>query len=216
MARIIIGIILSYLIGSIPTAYIFGRALKGIDIRDFGSGNMGATNALRVLGKKAGITVLFIDILKGLFSVAVLSSFVFSQGIMADTSIVPIILGISSIVGHNWTIFLNFKGGKGVATTFGVLIGLSLKISGFAAVLGFVILVWFLVFFAFRIVAIASVTAALAFPIFILLLREAKGFELSLICFSFLAALFIVIRHLPNLRRAIQGKESRLHLGLKK
>ncbi|MGD0335967.1 MAG: glycerol-3-phosphate 1-O-acyltransferase PlsY [Candidatus Omnitrophota bacterium] len=216
MARIITGIIFSYLIGSIPTAYIFGRALKGIDIRDFGSGNMGATNALRVLGKKAGITVLFIDILKGLFSVAVLSSFVFSQGIIADSSIVPIILGMSSIVGHNWTIFLNFKGGKGVATTFGVLIGLSLKISGFAAVLGFVILVWFLVFFAFRIVAIASVTAALAFPVFILLLREAKGFQLSLICFSFLAALFIVIRHLPNLRRAIQGKEQRLHLGFKK
>jgi glycerol-3-phosphate acyltransferase PlsY len=216
MAWIITGTILSYLVGSIPTAYIFGRVLKGIDIRDFGSGNMGATNALRILGKKAGITVLFIDILKGLFSVVVLSSFILSKEIIADTGIVPIILGISSICGHNWTIFLNFKGGKGVATTFGVLIGLSLKIHGFAAVLGLVILVWFLTFFVFRIVAIASVTSALAFPVFILLLREAKGFQLSLICFSFLAALFIVIRHLPNLRRAIQGKEPRLHLGLKK
>jgi len=210
MGRIIIGIILSYLVGSIPTAYLFGKVLKGIDIRNFGSGNMGATNALRVLGKKAGITVLFIDIVKGLVAVVVLGDFVIAKTGIIDTNIIRIILGIAGIAGHNWTIFLGFKGGKGVATTFGVLIGLSLRIEGFAAILGIVILIWFVTFLTVRMISVASVICALAFPLCILLFRQAKGFQPSLVYFSFLSALFIVIRHLPNLKRVIQGKEPRL------
>ncbi|MCM8796864.1 MAG: glycerol-3-phosphate 1-O-acyltransferase PlsY [Candidatus Omnitrophica bacterium] len=216
MVRTIIGIILSYLVGSIPTAYIFGRISKGIDIRNFGSGNMGATNALRVLGKRIGITVLLLDIIKGLFAVIILGDFIGPVTAISDTSIVPITMAVATIAGHNWTVFLNFRGGKGVATTFGALIGLSFKIPGFAAVLGLTVLVWFTTFFVVRIVSIASVISALMFPIFILLFRHSQNFAFSLICFSFIAAALIWIRHLPNLKRVIQGKEPRLRMNIKK
>jgi glycerol-3-phosphate acyltransferase PlsY len=108
MPWIILGILVSYFIGSIPVAYLFGRLLKGIDIREFGSGNVGATNALRVLGKGAGITVLVLDILKGFIAVVFLGNFVaIKAGIPEVTT--RILLGLSCICGHNWTIFLRFE-----------------------------------------------------------------------------------------------------------
>lgn len=112
MLWIIITICASYLLGSIPTAYIFGRLLKGIDIRDFGSGNVGATNALRVLGKPVGITVLIIDILKGVLAVALLGNLLSAKVSFLPPEILRVMSGLCAIAGHNWTIFLNFKGGK--------------------------------------------------------------------------------------------------------
>ncbi|MDI6606795.1 MAG: glycerol-3-phosphate acyltransferase, partial [Candidatus Omnitrophota bacterium] len=130
MQWIIPGIIVSYLTGSIPTAYIFGRVFKGIDIRKFGSGNVGATNALRVLGKGPAIAVLLIDAFKGFVVVTLLADLLIAHlgGISAQT--LRILLGIACICGHNWTVFLKFRGGKGVATTLGVLLGLSFSIPG--------------------------------------------------------------------------------------
>jgi len=112
-------IIISYLIGSIPTAYIFGRLLKGIDIRKFGSGNVGATNVLRVLGRAPAIIVLLLDIFKGFLAVVFVADFIAlgCQSIPPET--LRIILGFSCIAGHNWTVFLGLKGGKGVASTLG-------------------------------------------------------------------------------------------------
>jgi glycerol-3-phosphate acyltransferase PlsY len=207
MPWIILGIITSYLIGSIPTAFLFGKILKGIDIRKFGSGNIGATNALRVLGKGAGIAVLIIDVIKGAFPVIFIGDIILAKGVSLPSDILRILLGIACVFGHNWTVFLNFKGGKGVASTFGILIGLSLRISGFGIILGLTILTWVVTFISFRIVSLSSVIAAVALPAFMFLFNRSKG----LIIFSFLIALFIILRHTPNLKRLFKGQESRLH-----
>lgn len=206
MLWIILGILISYFIGSIPTAYIFGRVLKGIDIRKFGSGNVGATNALRVLGKRPGIMVLVLDILKGFVVVLFLGNFVLAKiaGISDET--VRIFLGLSCISGHNWTIFLRFRGGKGIATTFGVLLGLTIKIASLKMVLSLVILTWVLTFIILRIVSLASVLTGISLPIYMILFKQPNVLTLS----SIILAIFIILRHKLNLKRILQGKEPRL------
>lgn len=205
MLWIIPAVIISYLVGSIPTAYIFGRLIKGQDIRKFGSGNVGATNALRLLGTGWGVTVLILDIAKGALPVIFLPGF-FNFNSAVSPDIFCIITGIACICGHNWTIFLKFKGGKGVATTLGVLIGLSAKISGLNVILGLAVLIWFAVFIFSRIISLSSVIAALSFPVMALLFRQSQPVILS----SILLSIFIVLRHLPNIKRLLEGKESRL------
>lgn len=206
MLWIIPAITVSYLIGSLPTAYIFGRLLKGIDIRNFGSGNVGATNAFRVLGKRAGITVLILDIIKGLIAVLFWGNIVASRitGISDET--LRVILGLSCVVGHNWTIFLGFKGGKGIATTLGVLGGLAIKFSGLKLILSLAILSWLLIFIMSRIVSVASVLTGIMLPIYMILFKQSK----ALIFLSSILCIFIILRHIPNLKRFFQGKEPRL------
>lgn len=207
MLWIILGIIISYFVGSIPTAYLFGRALKGIDIRSFGSGNVGATNAMRLLGKRAGVSVLLIDIIKGALPVIFLADYILTKQVNFPAAILRIILGIACICGHNWTVFLNFKGGKGVATTFGALIGLAFKITIFAKIISLMILIWLTVFLLTRIISLASLLAAISFPIMMFLFKEAA----TLLIFSIVMASFIVLRHRANLTRIFQGKEPRLY-----
>jgi glycerol-3-phosphate acyltransferase PlsY len=180
---IVLGIIINYLIGSIPTAYIFGRLLKGIDIRQYGSGNVGATNALRVLGKSAGITVLALDIVKGFLPLLLWGDFFAARTAWIDPEIVYIILGVSCICGHNWTIFLNFKGGKGIATTLGMLLAIAVKIAGLGLIIGLVLLIWVGTFLISRIVSLSSLVAASCFTIY---------------------------RHKSNIQRLRQGKESKI------
>ncbi len=204
MLQIILAITASYLIGSIPTAYIFGRVLKGIDIRKLGSGNVGATNAMRVLGKCPGIIVLIIDILKGFFPVVLLINFIKIENVPVD--LLLIVLGISCILGHTWTIFLNFKGGKGMATTLGVLIGMATKIPGLSLVLGTLIFTWVIVFIIFRIVSLASVTAALLFPLYVLFFNGSR----MILLLSIILSAFIIYRHKSNLKRLSRGEEPRL------
>ncbi|TBR15174.1 glycerol-3-phosphate 1-O-acyltransferase [bacterium] len=204
MLQIILAITASYLIGSIPTAYIFGRVLKGIDIRKLGSGNVGATNAMRVLGKWPGIIVLIIDILKGFFPVVLLINFIKIENVPVDFLL--IVLGISCILGHTWTIFLNFKGGKGMATTLGVLIGMATKIPGLSLVLGALIFTWVIVFIIFRIVSLASVTAALLFPLYVLFFNGSR----MILLLSIILSAFIIYRHKSNLKRLSRGEEPRL------
>lgn len=205
MLRTILAIFISYLIGSIPTAYIFGRIIKGTDIRKFGSGNVGATNALRLLGKGWGITILALDIIKGVLPVLLLPR-ILGPGAILSPEIFSILIGLSCICGHNWTIFLQFKGGKGVATTLGVLIGLSLKIAGLKIVLGLTVLVWLVTFIASRTISLASILAAFSFPILAILFRQ----SFSLILITMLLAVFIIFRHKANIKRILEGKESRL------
>ncbi|MFA5276547.1 MAG: glycerol-3-phosphate 1-O-acyltransferase PlsY [Candidatus Omnitrophota bacterium] len=208
MLWITTGIIVSYLIGSIPTAYIFGRLLKGVDIRKYGSGNVGATNALRVLGRRAGITVLILDIFKGFFTVVFIGNLVLGKGVpLISEETLRLILGFSCICGHNWTIFLNFRGGKGIAASLGVLIGLAFKIGALKIVLGLLILTWFIVFFLLGIVSIASVITAIALPVFIALFAQTP----ILICASLLLCIFIIVRHKSNLKRFFKGEEPRLN-----
>lgn len=206
MLLISLGIIISYLLGSIPTAYLYGRIFNGIDIRSKGSGNVGATNALRVFGKKAGALVLLIDIIKGLVCVTVIADYFTSRTTIFEPNLLRFILGIACISGHNWTFFLRFKGGKGVATTFGVLIGLSFKIHGLSVVLSLVITTWLIMIFATRMVSLASISSAIIFPLIMVVFKYSGG----LIVFSFLVSAFLIFRHLPNIKRFLQGKEPRL------
>ncbi len=204
MSWIIISIFISYLVGSIPTAFIFGRIIKGIDIRKFGSGNVGATNALRVLGKKAGIAVLLLDVLKGVICILLIQIAVARVNVSSD--IYRILAGISCICGHNWTIFLNFKGGKGIATTLGVLIGLAVETPGLGVILICLVLIWVLFFIIFRIVSLSSIVSALFMPVFMIILRQSW----IMIFAGIILSIFVISRHKPNIARLLQGKEPKL------
>lgn len=206
MHWIIIAIIISYLIGSIPTAYIFGRLLKGVDIRKFGSGNVGATNAMRLLGRGPGITVLALDIFKGLAVVLFLGNFLAQRVSYLPQETLRIILGLSCIAGHSWTVFLRFKGGKGIATSLGVLLALAIKIPGLKIILLLLVLSWLLVFALTRIVSLASILSAILLPVYALLFRQAPAFIIA----SIMLSVFVILRHRSNLRRLRQGKEPRL------
>jgi glycerol-3-phosphate acyltransferase PlsY len=206
MLLILIAITASYLIGSIPTAYIFCRLLKGIDIRTVGSGNVGATNALRVLGKRWGILVLLLDILKGFLPVFFLGNFLQPSITALSNEQLRFIIGLGCISGHNWTLFLRFRGGKGVATTIGVLIGLAFSIPELNIVLGFLSLTWFLTFVFTRIVSISSIIAAISLPVLAAFLRQSAFIVFA----SIVLALFVVVRHKTNIARLLQGKEPRL------
>ena len=201
---ILVGIIINYLIGSIPTAYIFGRLLKGIDIRQYGSGNVGATNALRVLGKGVGVTVLALDIVKGFLPLLLWGDFFAARSVIKQPEIVYIILGVSCICGHNWTIFLNFKGGKGIATTLGMLLAIAVKVSGLGLIIGLVLLIWVSTFIISRIVSLSSLVAAVSLPVFMIIFRQ----PLTLIIASLLLSCFTIYRHKSNIQRLRQGKES--------
>ena len=204
MLWILIGIILSYLIGSIPTAYIFGRLVKGIDIRKFGSGNVGATNALRVLGKGWGAAVFIIDCLKGLIPVLFLASLLIQKNLALSDVLLRIILGMACVCGHNWTIFLKFKGGKGVATSLGFLLGLGFSVSGFIYVIILSILAWVLVFAFLRIVSLASIIASILLPVLSIVLRQ----QPEIIALSFILTILSLIRHKSNISRLLKGQES--------
>ena len=203
----VIALLASYLLGSIPTAYLFGRILKGIDIRKVGSGNVGATNAMRALGSGPGITVLALDIIKGLFAVVFLGNYFADKPVLWQAQNLRIFMGLCCICGHNWTIFLRFKGGKGIATTFGVLLGFALKIHGLNIIIGILILTWLIVFFTFRIVSLASIIAALALPASCVFFRLPG----PIISVSLILCVFVIIRHKANLERIFRGKESRLY-----
>ena len=198
---LLIASIAGYLIGSIPTAYVFGKIYKGIDIREHGSGNVGATNVFRVLGKGPGVVVLLIDIFKG-FIVVTLAADLFHTTEIFER----IILAVCVVGGHNWTVFLQFKGGKGIATSFGVLIGLTLKIAVIRPVLLWVITTWIICFLITRFVSLSSILAAIALPIVMLLTNQ--SFEL--VCLGILFCLFVVVRHRPNIKRLLSGQEHRV------
>jgi len=203
----IVALSVSYLLGSLPTAFLLGKALKGVDIRKVGSGNVGATNALRILGKGPGITVLIIDILKGLIVVTLLGDFFVHKPVLWPEQNLRIIMGLCCICGHNWSIFLQLRGGKGIATTFGVLLGLAMHLPGLNVVVGLIILSWLIVFFSLRIVSLASVVASMALPIFCYLFKQPLLFS----GLGLLLCIFVIIRHKANLVRIFQGKEPRLY-----
>jgi glycerol-3-phosphate acyltransferase PlsY len=206
MLPIISALIISYLLGSIPTAYIFGRVAKGVDIRKFGSGNVGATNALRVLGRKAGIAVLLIDVLKGFSAVVFLGSLPFIRSTASGAQTLRILLGLACVAGHIWTVFLRFRGGKGMATSLGVFMGLAFSDAGIRIAVAFSVLVWFLVFIFSHIISLASVAAAIALP----LLMLACKLPVLPLAISFLISLIVVLRHKSNLIRLLEGKEKRI------
>lgn len=208
MLWITAGIIASYLLGSVPTAYLFVKFLKGTDIRTVGSGNVGATNALRVLGKGAGITVLLIDVLKGFIPVFFFGNFLAAKvPPLVTEELLRLLLGFACISGHNWTIFLGFRGGKGIAATLGVLIGLAVKVAGLKIVLVLLLATWLAVFLVTRIVSLASLVTSIALPVYMVLFKESAVMIIS----GTLLCAFVFLRHWPNIKRLLKGREPRLN-----
>ncbi|MEW5693180.1 MAG: glycerol-3-phosphate 1-O-acyltransferase PlsY [Candidatus Hydrogenedentota bacterium] len=181
----------SYLVGSIPAGYIYGR-LMGIDIKKEGSGNVGATNVMRVLGRKAGIAVLFFDILKGFIPVELGSLYFRNEGII-------IICGILSIIGHMYPVWLGFRGGKGVATSCGVFIAL---VPG-VVLMGFIVFVITVIFTRF--VSVGSIIISIFVPVCIFL--EGK---IILGIFSVIVGAIIIYRHKENIKRILEGRENKI------
>ncbi|MDE2221511.1 MAG: glycerol-3-phosphate 1-O-acyltransferase PlsY [Candidatus Omnitrophica bacterium] len=200
---LVISAVLAYCIGSIPVAYIFGRLLKNIDIREHGSGNMGATNAFRVLGKGPGTAVLVLDIIKGIVPVTVLAS---AFGLSDPLSLV--IIAVAAVAGHNWTMFLGFKGGKGMATSLGVLIGLAVQLPGLRIILGAATLVWLVLFLATGFVSLASIAAAVSLPILMVVYEAPFAMKVMAI----VLCIVIVFRHRPNIKRLAKGQENRVQI----
>lgn len=200
---IIILLLFAYLLGSIPTAVWVGKLFYGIDVREFGSGNAGATNTFRVLGKKAGIPVLIIDILKGLFAVYLSYFSAFEIGSHPFINL-QIALGVSSLLGHIFPVFAGFRGGKGVATLLGIVLGI-LPGAAFIAIIIFLI-----VLFAFKYVSLASMSAGLSFPVIVFFLF--KELNVTLLLFSLVVAFLLIITHKKNISRLIQKKESKVNL----
>lgn len=194
------GLLTAYLIGSIPTAYIFGRVIKGIDIRKFGSGNVGATNTFRVMGRFPGLVVLFIDIFKGFVCATYIANVFMLISPVARPELYRVIMGLGAIAGHNWSVFLKFKGGKGVATSSGVVIGLIPKMF----VLGF--FVWLVVFLVTGFVSLASIIASICVPIFTFIF----GAPTEIVIFMCVLCIAIVYRHRSNIRRLLKGEEKRI------
>lgn len=194
----------SYLLGSLPIGYIVGK-IAGVDIRKSGSGNIGATNVLRVLGKKYGYTVFFLDALKG-FAVVRISLALVSTTPPAQpyANLFALLGAVVCVIGHSFPVWLNFRGGKGVATSAGVIIGLM----PLAAIIVFPI--WFIVFEICRYVSVASICAAISLPITIALFLRFKVMDsVVLLYFSIALAVVVVWRHRSNFSRLLNGTEQR-------
>ncbi len=199
----IITAIAAYLLGSIPTGYLVAKA-KGIDIRSVGSGNIGATNVFRILGKGAGTLVLLTDALKG-FLACTLVVFLVRKYILADAGfpgkeILAVVAGVAAILGHNYTCWLKFKGGKGIATTAGVLV--ALVPWALLIVLG----IWILVFVTSRYVSLASIAAAFCLPFVVWFLHSSQ-------LMSFITAilgLLAIYKHKANIQRLLNRTENRV------
>jgi glycerol-3-phosphate acyltransferase PlsY len=207
-------IILSYLIGSIPTSIIVSKLTKGIDIREHGSGNAGGTNVMRVLGWKHGLLVIMLDALKGVLAVVVVArmhygSMPFQNATpFDDFTLVQIIAGISAVVGHIWTVFAGFKGGKGIATALGVLT-MIITIDMLVAVGIFVLVVTIS-----RYVSLGSILGAISVPL-ILIVREnlfnvnIPGYD-TLLPFVIFLSMLVIFTHRKNVIRLLSGNESKV------
>jgi glycerol-3-phosphate acyltransferase PlsY len=204
MVTLAVSLLGSYLLGSIPFGYLAGR-LAGIDIRQAGSGNVGATNVVRVLGKRYGYPVFALDVLKGFGAVKI--SMLIAPGRPPEWNapeIFGILAAMSSVLGHLYPLWLKFKGGKGVATSAGALFALT----PIATLIG--VAIWIIMFWLTRYVSLASVTAAVALPTVILVVRWNDHNQLKpLVCSSACVAAVVVWRHRSNLSRLMRGTEPR-------
>ncbi|MGC4104171.1 glycerol-3-phosphate 1-O-acyltransferase PlsY [Ferruginibacter sp.] len=195
-------IILAYLIGSIPSALIISKKFFGIDIRDYGSGNMGATNTFRVLGSKYGTIVMIMDILKGVLAVALYNClpYYFSNELQRTNFMIG--LGLAAVAGHIFPIFANFKGGKGVATLFGMLLAVQPVVA--ISCVG----VFLLVLYLTRYVSLSSILAAMFLPIGVLWIWNEHEFLYRL--FTLIVAALVILTHQKNIGRILRGVESRV------
>ncbi len=201
---VVVASITSYLLGSIPTAVWYGHAFFGLDIRQHGSGNAGATNTFRVLGKRAGTVVLLIDILKGLTATMLANLLWFLRLIPSeDVMAWKIAFGLIAIIGHLYPIFANFRGGKGVATLLGMVLGLHPELA--LVCVG----IFLLVVILSQYVSLGSLLAALSFPVLLLLRVFTPTESTLLIVFGFLVFTLVALTHKKNIGRLWRGQENR-------
>ncbi len=198
MGPVIIAIALSYLLGSVPIGYLYARA-QGVDLRKIGSGNTGATNVYRAFGKKApAITIFWLDVGKGLVATALFAR------LGGGWEYTAIACGLAAIAGNLASVFMKFKGGKGVATAVGAFLGL-------APIPTLICLgIWGALFAAFRYVSLGSIAGAVALPVFVWLFGRAGWRSDPVFYFALLVALIVVITHRSNIRRLIAGTENRI------
>ena len=205
---IIILLILSYLTGAFPSAVWYGRTFYNVDVREYGSGNAGATNTFRVLGKNAGIPVLFMDVFKGWLSVNYIflinSSNVFSPELLFENQLA---FGIAAVIGHLFPIYTGFRVGKGIATMLGLLIGLQPYAAFFS------LIVFVIILFVFRYVSLASMIASLAFPFFVMIILSSTNEPLNL--FAIFVPILSLITHQKNIERLIRKEETKVKFGKK-
>ncbi|KPJ51089.1 hypothetical protein AMJ40_00850 [candidate division TA06 bacterium DG_26] len=192
-----LSLLFGFLLGAIPTGYLISKG-KGVDIRKYGSGNIGATNVARALGKKMGTLVLLTDVTKGFVPCYLASRYDLRYGILAGTG---------AVVGHTFTPFLKFKGGRGVATALGSVLGL-MPVAGLLCVA-----TWVLVVVLFRYISLASISGAIALPFWVYGVGRFSGAvsHVRLILALFISVL-VVIRHVPNVRRLLRREEPKFHL----
>ncbi|MCP4548817.1 MAG: glycerol-3-phosphate 1-O-acyltransferase PlsY [bacterium] len=198
--RLAIVILLGYLLGGIPYSYLIGRTVRDIDLRRVGSGNLGATNTFREIGARWGVLVMILDAAKGWLAVW-LGSLIVGPGLA------PVLAGLAAILGHSFTPYLRFKGGKGVATSAGVFICLAPVATGLAVLVFAVLLV------TCRYVSVASMAASLSLPLLIL---WRDPLNRSVQALALLVTLLIWIRHRTNIVRLVQGTENRFELSRKR
>ncbi|MHA0855473.1 glycerol-3-phosphate 1-O-acyltransferase PlsY [Paenibacillus sp. CMAA1364] len=194
----IIALLLSYLLGSVSFSMLLAKILKGIDIRQYGSGNAGATNTLRILGKGPAILVLLLDVMKGIAAVWM------GRWLGAGEAWIPALCGILAIIGHNWPVYFNFRGGKGVATTIGVMATLSFLpalIAGSIAILSIVIT---------RYVSLGSLLFVALTPICLIIIG---GYPLPTFWCSIVITIFVFFRHRSNIVKIVQHRENKLGSG---
>ncbi len=195
----------SYLIGSIPWGFVIGK-LNKIDIREHGSGNIGATNVLRTLGKKWGIPCFILDFIKGLFPVVVVNILISKKIIPEEATFATALAALGTVFGHIFTIFLKFKGGKGIATSAGCLLALA----PYPLLIGIVI--WIAIFYSTRYVSLASIAAAASLPVNALACNQfglgTKATNAEIILLALLGTLAIY-RHKSNITKLLNGTENR-------
>jgi acyl phosphate:glycerol-3-phosphate acyltransferase len=212
-------IILSYLIGSIPTSIIISKAVKGIDIREHGSGNAGGTNVMRVLGWKHGLLVILLDALKGILAVVIVARLHYgaipfeNATPFDDFTLVQIIAGLSAVIGHIWTIFAGFKGGKGIATALGMLL-MIVTIEMLIAIGIFILVVSIS-----KYISLGSILGAITVPL-ALFVREnffnvhVAGYQ-TLLPFLIVVSLLVIYTHRKNVARLLNGSESKISFSKK-
>jgi len=188
----VLALVLAYLIGSIPTAYVVGRYVYKFDIRRSGSGNIGATNALRTMGTIPGLVVLATDVFKGLLAVWL--------GQAAGGPQLAALAALLAIIGHNWSVFLEFRGGRGVATAAGAVLAMA------PLVILWAVLIWITVIVLSRYVSLGSLIAAAITPFLMLFFNHPWPYVL----FTFAGAALIIYRHRPNIKRLLEGTEHKL------
>lgn len=196
--------LVAYLIGSVPTAVWIGKAKYGVDVREHGSNNAGATNTFRVLGKKAGTTVLLIDIVKGFIPVFLPYLFRVGQWNSDELITVQIVAALGAVIGHVFPLYARFKGGKGVATSLGVIIGIHPPAAGIC------IGVFLIIFLSTHFVSLGAICAAIAFPLVLTLIFGVTSYWL--LGFSVLLSAIVVFAHKKNIGRLIAGNESKMNV----